>query len=82
MVCGGLTNRLEVATEIVQLIGLKDEKKITEVDSNYFAKDYFAERPNNELLINKRLNDLGLNVMRDWKVALKEYLNNFYNDYL
>jgi len=82
MVCGGLTGRFEVANELVQLLGLKDEIKIIEVDSNYFSKEYFAERPSCERLINKRLDDLGLNVMQDWNVALKEYLNNYYLDYL
>jgi hypothetical protein len=28
------------------------------------------------------LNDLGLNIMRDWKVALQEYLESYYTDYL
>ena len=82
MVCGGLTSRLEVATELVRLLKLQEQIKIKEVDSNFFAKEYFAERPDCERLINKRLNDLGLNIMRDWKVALKEYLNDYYCDYL
>jgi len=42
--------------------------------------DYFAERPNNERLINKHLNDLGLNIMRDWRITLKEYLNDYYRE--
>ena len=82
MVCGGLTSRLDVATEIVQLLNLDYEIKIKEVDSNYFAKEYFAERPDCERLINKRLDDLGLNIMRDWMVALREYLRDYYPFYL
>ena len=82
MVCGGLTGRFEVATELVQLLGIEDEIKITEVDSTYFSKEYFAERPACERLINKRLNDLGLNDMRGWRVGLKEYLDEYYFDYL
>ncbi len=82
MVCSGLTSRLEVATELVSLLELQDEIKITEVDSNFFAKEYFADRPDCERLINKSLDDLGLNIMRDWMVALKEYTNDYYPFYL
>jgi len=82
MVCGGLTSRFEVATELVKILGLKDEIKITEVDSNYFSKEYFAERPACERLINKRLDDLELNIMRDWRIALKKYIDEYYLIYL
>jgi len=82
MVCDGLTSRLEVATELVKLLNLQDEIKITEVDSNYFAKEYFADRPDCERLVNIKLYDLGLNIMRNWRVALKDYLENYYFSYL
>ena len=82
MVCDGLTGRLDVAMELIHLLGLENEIKITAVDSNYFSKEYFAERPPCERLINKRLDDLGLNVMQNWKMALKEYLYGYYFDYL
>lgn len=78
MVCGGLTSRFEVATELVQFLNLDYEIKITEVDSNYFSKEYFADRPDCERLVNKKLDDLELNMMRDWKVALNEYLQVYY----
>jgi dTDP-4-dehydrorhamnose reductase len=80
MVCKGLTGRLEVANELVSLMGLNNAVKVSEVSSEYFAKEYFAERPENERLINKRLDDLGLNIMRDWRVALKDYLNQYYSN--
>lgn len=79
MVCGGLTGRLEVAHELIQLLNLSDTIKIEEVSTAYFSKEYFAERPACERLVNKRLNDLNLNVMRDWKVALKEYITDYYS---
>ena len=78
MVCGGYTGRLEVAHELVQLLGLKDSVKIKEVTSEFFAEKYFAERPDCERLLNKRLDNLGLNIMRDWRIALKEYLMDYY----
>jgi dTDP-4-dehydrorhamnose reductase len=82
MVCKGLTGRLEVANELVYLIGLKGQIEVNEVTSEYFSKEYFAERPECERLINKRLDDMNLNIMRDWRIALKEYLNDYYPEYL
>ena len=82
MVCGGLTSRLEVALELVKLLDLQDEIRIIEVDSKYFSEEYFADRPGCERLVNKRLNDFGLNIMRDWRVALKEYLEDYYSEFI
>lgn len=82
MVCGGVTSRLDVTKELVRLLGKDNEVKVTEVSSDYFAKVYFAQRPYSERLINKRLDLRGMNIMRDWKVCLAEYLENYYNGYL
>lgn len=82
LVCRGATGRLEVAREILSILKLTDEVTINEVSSDYFNKEYFAERPACERLINKKLELRGLNIMRDWKVALTEYLSNYYKDYL
>ena len=78
MVCGGYTGRLEVAHELVKLLGLEGCIEIEEVTSEFFADEYFAERPKCERLLNKRLDDLSLNIMRDWRIALKEYLVDYY----
>ena len=82
MVCGGQTSRLEVATELISLLNLKDKVKLTPVGSDYFKETYFAERPPCERLINRKLNIRGLNLMRDWRVALREYIENYYKGYL
>ena len=82
MVCQGLTSRLEVAREILSFFNLSDKIKIIEVTSDYFSKEYFADRPDCERLINKNLDILGFNKMRNWKIAIKEYLNNYYNNYI
>jgi len=82
MVCGGETGRFEVAEELVRVLGLENEVKITEVSSDYFSEEYFAERPPSERLVNKKLDIRGLNVMRGWKVALKEYIDSYYQGYL
>ena len=81
MVCDGLTGRLEVATELVRMLEIQNEIKIKEVNSGFFANEYFADRPDCERLVNDKLNSLDLNIMRDWRIALKEYLENYYPDY-
>jgi dTDP-4-dehydrorhamnose reductase len=81
-VCGGQTGRLEVATELVNLLGLNDTVKITAVESDYFKDIYYAERPASERLLTKKLDLRGVNKMKDWKVALKEYLESYYQGYL
>ena len=66
----GLTSRLEVATEIVKLLGLEADIKITDV------KDYFSrslQRPSSERLRNKKLEIIGLNYMRPWREVIKIY---------
>jgi dTDP-4-dehydrorhamnose reductase len=81
-VCGGQTGRLEVATELVRLLGLSSTVKISEVDSEYFKEEYYAERPASERLLTKKLELRGVNKMKDWKIALKEYIDNYYQNYL
>ena len=82
MVCQGVTSRLEVARELVKQLGISSEIKINEVSSDYFKKEYFAPRPTSERLINARLEKEGLDIMRNWKTSLKEYLSEYYTDYL
>ena len=82
MVCGGQTSRFEVAKELVDILGLADKIKLTSVSSDYFKDVYFAQRPPCERLINRKLNIRNLNLMRDWKVALREYIDNYYKGYL
>lgn len=82
MVCGGQTSRLEVATEMIRLLNLVEKVKLTPVGSDFFKETYFAERPPCERLVNRKLNIRGLNLMRDWRVALKDYIDNYYKGYL
>ena len=82
MVCGGVTGRYEVAVELVNALGLDKDIIVTPVDSNYWSKEYFAERPPSERLVDKKLNLRGVNIMRDWRVCLNEYLLDYYKDYL
>jgi dTDP-4-dehydrorhamnose reductase len=82
MVCGGQTSRYEVAEELIQILGLENEVKLTAVHSDYFKDIYFADRPPSERLVNRKLNIRDLNIMRDWRIALKEYIENYYKGYL
>jgi dTDP-4-dehydrorhamnose reductase len=81
-VCGGQTSRIEVAQELIKLVGKENEVKITSVSSAYFKDVYFAERPPSERLETKKLDLRGVNKMKDWRVALKEYIDKYYKDYL
>jgi len=82
LVCKGQTSRFEVASELIRLLDMEDIVSITEVTSEYFADVYFAQRPPSERLVNKKLELRNLNIMRDWKVALKDYLEIYYSEYL
>ena len=82
LVCKGQTSRYEVAEELIRLLKLDSKVTLTEVTSEYFAKVYYAQRPPSERLVNKKLDLRKLNIMRDWKIALKEYLESYYTEYL
>jgi len=82
MVCEGLTSRLDVTREMLNLLGLADRIRINEVSSDFFKNEYFAERPECERLVNRKLRLRGLDTMRDWRITLREYLESEYGDYL
>ena len=80
LVCEGGTTRLEVAHEIIKILNREGEIRIKEVSSDYFQTEYFAPRPESERLMNRKLRIRGADKMRNWKVALNEYLYNRYKD--
>jgi len=82
MVCGGITGRFEVAQELVKMLGLENEVAVKPVSSDYFKDTYFAARPPSERLLDKKLNLRQANIMRDWKICLREYLDQYYQGYL
>jgi dTDP-4-dehydrorhamnose reductase len=82
MVCGGQTSRFEVAEELLTLLNLKSQVSITSVTSDYFKDVYFAQRPPCERLVNRKLELRNLNLMQDWRIALKQYLEQYYQGYL
>jgi dTDP-4-dehydrorhamnose reductase len=76
MVSQGEASRYETAVAINEYLNLG--LTVNKVDSDYYKEEYFAPRPYSEKLINKSLNDLERNYMRNWKVCLQEYLNEFF----
>ena len=81
-VCEGQTSRLEVAQELISILSKENEIKINIVNSEYFKEEYYADRPASERLLTRKLQLRGVNKMRDWKVSLKEYIENYYKGYL
>lgn len=82
MVCEGVTSRLEVSHELLRVLGLQDRVRINEVSSEFFKTEFFAPRPDSERLINRKLALRDMNQMRDWKVALNDYVDAAYRNYL
>ena len=79
LVSEGSSTRYDVAKEILNILKLNNQIKLQSVDSSFFNKTYFVKRPKSEILINKKLNLLKLNIMRDWKICLKEYIKSDFN---
>lgn len=82
LVCEGLTSRLEVAKHILKILGLNNSIKLVEVDSNFFKNEYFAPRPDNEQLVNFNFNNLNIGKVKNWDLALTEYLYESWVDEL
>ena len=82
MVCGDIASRFEVAEELVKILGLEKEVRVIAVDSDFWKETYFAPRPSSERLLNRKLDLRGLNLMRDWRVCLREYIQMYYRGYL
>jgi len=74
MTCEGAGSRLEVARAIVDYYGRTDIE-VVPVGSEFFAETYFAPRPRSEMLRNYVLGLRGLNMMRPWPEALRDYLD-------
>jgi len=77
MVCEGSGSRYDMACEFVRNLNLENVVKISIVSSDYFKQEYFAPRPDSEKLVNLKLKSRNLLFMRDWRVCLKEYTNEF-----
>ena len=76
MVSKGEASRYDTVIAIKEYFNLNI--KINKVNSDYFKEEYYAPRPYSEKLINESLDKLDRNYMRNWKVCLYEYLNEYY----
>lgn len=80
MACSDWGTRLDVAQAILEFLARTDIT-VQGVSSDFFAESYPAPRPRSEIMENWRLNLLGIDQMRPWRVALQEYLAlNFTRD--
>jgi dTDP-4-dehydrorhamnose reductase len=77
MVCGGSGTRYDVAVMLASIFGRSDIE-VRPVDSSFFQAEYFAPRPRSEMLRNANLERMGLNLMRNWQDALRDYVNREY----
>jgi dTDP-4-dehydrorhamnose reductase len=80
MACEGEGSRYDVAACIIETFGLSDRVELVPVGSEFFAEEFSAPRPPSEIMRNLVLDLQGLNSMRPWRVALREYLARNFAD--
>jgi dTDP-4-dehydrorhamnose reductase len=76
LVCKGVTTRLGVAKEILEILR-RDDIILRPVDSSYFAKEFPTPRPPSEALTNYMLRLKGLDTIRTWQEGLRDYLKAY-----
>ena len=76
-VCDGGVSRLDIATFLVDTLGLQNSVRIVPVGSTVWEKEYFSPRPGSERLTNTLLKKLNPSLIRPWRDALADYLNRF-----
>jgi dTDP-4-dehydrorhamnose reductase len=81
MVCEGTGTRHDVAQEILSICGIEDIA-LNPVGSDFFAEEYFVTRPRSEMMSNENLRKIGCDHMRSWKDSLKDYIEDFFPDYI
>jgi dTDP-4-dehydrorhamnose reductase len=73
MVNSGMTTRYEVAVEILDALG-RDDVLAVPATPGQFDDEYFVPRPRSEVMRNYMLGLRGLDRMRPWQLALRDYL--------
>lgn len=79
MVCRGSASRYDVACEIVKVLN-RNDIRIHMVQSDYFASEYPVARPRSECLTNFMLDLRDMNMMRNWRDILPEYIRRHFPD--
>lgn len=72
----GSASFFNVANEMIKILHLENKMEITEVPSNYFKEKCI--RPENGTMENKRLQKEGMDMMPEWRISLKTYLEQPY----
>ncbi len=72
MANAGVASRYDIAREIVTILNLERDIKVTPVNSEHFPLP--AARGRSEAIMNYRLDSLGLNLMPRWEDSMKVYL--------
>lgn len=80
MACEGVGSRYDVTREILDVLGLREQIALVEVGSEHFAREFPTPRPRSEIMRNLALSLQGLNTMRPWRDALREYLLTHFSD--
>lgn len=81
MVCEGAGTRYDVAMEILRICR-RNDINLTPVKSDFFNVEYFVRRPRSEMMINSNLRKIGCHQMRDWNIALREYIEQYFSDFI
>ena len=76
MASHGEASFFELATAMVQILDISDKITITKISADEYKEK--AKRPNRAVMKNKRLQEKGLDRMRNWREALGEYLQKDY----
>jgi dTDP-4-dehydrorhamnose reductase len=74
MACQGRGSRFDVARELLDYYG-RDDVTVEPVTSDFFAETFPAPRPYSEMMRNYMLELRGMNLMRPWQEALRDYLD-------
>jgi len=78
MASHGAASFYDIALEITNYFGINEKIRILPVSAEEFVKKESALRPKKCILINKRLIEENLDLQRNWKESLHDYLNNDY----
>lgn len=79
MACKGDTDRVKVAKFLIEAAGL-NEAIVKEVSSDFFKERFWVKRAQVERMVNSNLESKGINLMRTWQEALKDYLADEWSD--
>ena len=83
MVCEGLTEPARSGPRNGATAGASRSRNHQRGRFVLFRQGVFCSCvPDSERLINRKLLLRGVNVMRDWRIGLEEYVKGYYQDYL